>query len=196
MVEDWNHDQSSLYFKPKTEKDGSTYQILRVEGLFVQPFSLADYPLDRQQLSIKVEDQIHGADKLAYEFDMKNSGVGDLVQIPGWNLEGWKAESLTHDYETNFGEHAMARVYSMAKFSIEISRPENFFLWKLLLPLFMVIIAACSEMPCFFFASTWAWIFLKNSGFLPINSISWSICSSFIPAAFSFPPIIFFRINF
>lgn len=146
MVEDWNHDQSSLYFKPKTEQDGSTYQILRVEGLFVQPFSLADYPLDRQQLSIKVEDQIHGADKLTYEFDMENSGVGDLVQIPGWNLDGWKAESLTHDYETNFGEHAMARVYSMAKFSIEISRPENFFLWKLLLPLFMVIIAACSAL--------------------------------------------------
>ncbi|CAM8648481.1 LGIC_ECD_bact domain containing protein [Candidatus Methylacidiphilaceae bacterium] len=146
MVEDWNHEQSILYTKPKTEKDGTTYQIMRVEGLFVQPFSLADYPLDHQRLSIKVEDQIHGADKLAYEFDMENSGVGDLVKIPGWNLDGWRAESLTHNYETDFGDDAMARVYSMAKFSIQISRPENFFLWKLLLPLFMVIIAASSAL--------------------------------------------------
>jgi len=143
MVEDWNHEQSILYIKPKTEKDGTIYQIMRVEGLFVQPFSLSDYPLDHQRLSIKVEDQIHGAGKLAYEFDLENSGVGDLVKIPGWNLDGWKAESLTHNYETDFGDDAMARVYSMAKFSIEISRPENFFLWKLFLPLFMVIIAAC-----------------------------------------------------
>ncbi|NDB96853.1 MAG: hypothetical protein EBZ78_11955, partial [Verrucomicrobia bacterium] len=91
MVEDWNHEQSILYIKPKTEKDGTIYQIMRVEGLFVQPFSLSDYPLDHQRLSIKVEDQIHGADKLAYEFDLENSGVGDLVKIPGWNLDGWKA---------------------------------------------------------------------------------------------------------
>jgi hypothetical protein len=146
MVEDWNHEQSILYIKPKTEKDGTIYQIMRVEGLFVQPFSLSDYPLDHQRLSIKVEDQIHGADKLAYEFDVENSGVGDLVKIPGWNLDGWKAESLTHNYETDFGDDAMARVYSMAKFSIEISRPENFFLWKLFLPLFMVIIAASSAL--------------------------------------------------
>lgn len=146
MVEDWNHEQSTLYLKPKTEKDGSTYQIFRVEGLFVQPFSLSDYPLDQQRLSIKVEDKIHGADKLAYEFDLENSGVGDLVKIPGWNLDGWKAESLTHNYETDFGDEEMSRVYSMANFSIRISRPENFFLWKLLLPLFMVIIAASSAL--------------------------------------------------
>ena len=146
MVEDWNRQQSFLFTKPKTEADGSTYQIMRVEGLFVQPFSLADYPLDRQRLSIKVEDQIYGSDKLAYEFDRKSTGVGDLVRIPGWNLDGWKAESFTHDYQTDFSDEDTPRVYSMAKFSMEISRPINFFLWKLLLPLFMVIIAAIAAL--------------------------------------------------
>jgi len=146
MVEDWNRQQAFLLTKPKTEADGSTYQIMRVEGLFVQPFSLADYPLDRQRLSIKVEDQIYGSDKLAYEFDRKSTGVGDLVRIPGWNLDGWKAESYVHDYETDFGEENTPRVYSMAKFSIEISRPINFFLWKLLLPLLMVMVAAIAAL--------------------------------------------------
>lgn len=146
MVEDWNRQQSFLFRQPKKEQDGSTYQIMRVEGLFVQPFSLADYPLDRQRLSIKVEDQIHGADELVYEFDLKNSGVGDLVKIPGWNLDGCKAESLIHNYQSDFGDEETPRVYSMAKFSIEISRPINFFLWKLLLPLFMVIIAAIASL--------------------------------------------------
>jgi len=146
MVEDWNRQQAFLFTKPKTEADGSTYQIMRVEGLFVQPFSLADYPLDRQRLSIKVEDQIYGSDKIVYEFDRKNSGVGDLLRIPGWNLDGWKAESFFHDYETDFGDEDTPQVYSMAKFSIEISRPINFFLWKLLLPLLMVMVAAIAAL--------------------------------------------------
>ena len=34
----------------------------------------------------------------------------------------------------------------MAKFSIEISRPINFFLWKLLLPLLMVMVAAIAAL--------------------------------------------------
>lgn len=146
MVEDWNHRRTFLLSKPKTEADGATYQIMRVEGLFAQPFSLSDYPLDRQRLSIKVEDQIHGFDKLVYEFDLENSGLGDLLRIPGWNLDGWKAESLIHDYESNFGQENAFQTYSMAKFSIEISRPANFFLWKLLLPLLMVIVAAVAAL--------------------------------------------------
>jgi len=146
MVEDWNRQQAFLFAKPKTEADGSTYQIMRVEGLFVQPFSLADYPLDRQRLSIKVEDQTYGIDQLAYVIDTVESGVGDLVRIPGWNLDGWKAETFAHDYQTDFGDNDTPQTYSMAQFSIEISRPSNFFLWKLLLPLVMVIVAAVAAL--------------------------------------------------
>ena len=146
MVEDWDSRKSFLLSKPKTEADGSNYQIMRVEGLFAQPFSLTDYPLDRQRLSIKVEDQIYGFDKLVYEADLPNSGVGDLLRIPGWNLDGWKAESFIHNYGSNFGEEEAFQTYSMAKFSIEISRPANFFLWKLLLPLLMVIVAAVAAL--------------------------------------------------
>jgi len=146
MVEDWNRQQAFLFTKPKIEADGSTYQIMRVEGLFVQPFSLADYPLDRQRLSIKVEDQTYGIDRLAFVIDTTDSGVGDLVRIPGWNLEGWKADTFAHDYQSDFGDKDTPQVYSMARFSIEISRPVSFFFWKLLLPLMMVIIAAIAAL--------------------------------------------------
>jgi hypothetical protein len=146
MVEDWGRQLSSLLPAPKKEADGSLYQILRVEGLFVQPFSLADYPLDQQRLSIKVEDITYGIDQLAYVIDSVESGVGDLVRIPGWNLDGWKAETFAHDYQTDFGDKDTPQVYSMARFSIEISRPVSFFFWKLLLPLSMVIVAAVAAL--------------------------------------------------
>ena len=146
MVEDWGRQLSYLLPAPKKEADGSFYQIMRMEGRFHQPFSLSDYPLDRQRLSIKVEDQTYGISRLAFVIDTKDSGVGDLVRIPGWNLEGWKAETFAHDYQTDFGDKDTPQVYSMARFSIEISRPISFFFWKLLLPLFMVIIAASASL--------------------------------------------------
>jgi len=146
MVEDWGRQLSFLLPTPKREADGSFYQIMRMEGRFNQPFSLSDYPLDRQRLSIKVEDQTYGIDRLAFVIDTTDSGVGDLVRIPGWNLEGWKADTFAHDYQSDFGDKDTPQVYSMARFSIEISRPVSFFFWKLLLPLMMVIIAAIAAL--------------------------------------------------
>jgi hypothetical protein len=146
MVEDWGRKLSLLQLAPKRNSDGSFYQIMRVEGLFNQPFSLSDYPLDQQRLSIKVEDQTYGIDQLAYVIDTKDSGVGNLLRIPGWNLLGWKGETFAHDYQSNFGDENTPKNYSMARFSIEISRPISFFFLKLLLPLFMVIIAAIASL--------------------------------------------------
>ena len=146
MVEDWGRQLSFIQPAPTREPDGSLYQIMRIEGLFNQPFSLTDYPLDRQHLSIKVEDQTYGIDQLAYVIDTEQSGVGDLVRIPGWNLDGWKAETFAHDYQTTFGDDATPAVYSMARFRIQISRPTSFFFWKLLLPLLMVIVAAVAAL--------------------------------------------------
>ena len=146
MVEDWGGKLSFLQPAPKREPDGSLYQILKLEGRFNHAFYLSDYPLDRQLLSIRIEDQTYGIDRLAYVIDTKDSGVGDLVRIPGWNLTSWKAETFAHDYQTNFGEETTPEKYSMASFSIEISRPISFFFWKLLLPLFVVIIAATASL--------------------------------------------------
>jgi hypothetical protein len=145
MVEEWNRARDNLLSAPTTLADGSQYQIMRVEGRFVQPFSLADYPLDRQQLSIMVQDT-HGADVVSYVFDTKDSGIGDGLQIPGWKLRGWSSQIYSHAYGTGFGAEAQPASYSAAQFSVEISRPLSFFYWKLLHPLFIVLGAALASL--------------------------------------------------
>jgi hypothetical protein len=119
---------------------------MRVEGRFVQPFSLADYPLDGQKLSIMVEDNTNGAEAVSYVIDTDASGIGDSLQIPGWKLSGWSSQVFTHEYGTSFGEEATPTSYSAAQFSIDITRPLSFFFWKLLLPLFIVLLAALSAL--------------------------------------------------
>lgn len=146
MVEEWGKQQENLLSEPKVLADGSKYQIMRVEGRFVQPFSLADYPLDAQKLSIMIEDTTNGADAVSYVIDKESSGIGDSLQIPGWKLGGWSSQVFRHEYGTTFGEEQTASAYSAAQFSIEISRPLSFFYWKLLLPLFIVLGAALSAL--------------------------------------------------
>ena len=146
MVEEWGKQQENLLEEPKVLADGSMYQILRVEGRFVQPFSLADFPLDQQKLSIMIEDTTNGADAVSYVIDKDSSGIGDSLQIPGWKMHGWSSQTFTHDYGTTFGETETPSAYSAAEFSIDISRPTSFFYWKLLLPLFIVLIAALSAL--------------------------------------------------
>ena len=146
MVEEWGKQQENLLSEPKVLPDGSKYQIMRVEGRFVQPFSLADYPLDKQKLSIMVEDTTNGADALSYVIDKDSSGIGDSLQIPGWKLAGWTSQIFNHEYGTKFGEDATPSAYSAAQFSVNISRPLSFFFWKLLLPLFIVLGAALSAL--------------------------------------------------
>ena len=146
MVEEWGKQQETLLPEPKVLADGSLYQIMRVEGRFVQPFSLADFPLDQQKLSIMVEDTTNGADTVSYVIDQDSSGISESLQIPGWKLGGWSSQTLTHDYGTTFGETETPSAYSAAQFSIDISRPTSFFYWKLLLPLFIVLTAALSAL--------------------------------------------------
>jgi hypothetical protein len=142
MVEEWSKIQEPLLEEPELLEDGSRYQVWRVEGRLAQPFSLTDYPLDHQKLSFMIEDTTSGASKLAYVVDEKSSGIGARVEIPGWRLIGWSARSFEHDYGTNFGAERQASTYSAIEFTAEITRPVSFFVWKLLLPLFIVFCAA------------------------------------------------------
>jgi hypothetical protein len=142
-VDDSGTVKEVLLPEPTVLADGSKYQVLRVEGRFFQPFSLRDFPLDRQVLSVLIEDTIHPRDQIAYQFDDQESGYGDLLQVPGWNISGWSAERLKHDYGSSFGEVGRGgdSAYSAVRFQLEIVRPVSLFVWKLLLPLIIVLAA-------------------------------------------------------
>ena len=142
MVEEWGKMQEPLSEEPKQLPDGSKYQQFRIEGRFVQPFSLADYPLDKHNLQMTVEDTSHGINELAYVIDKDSSGVSQTLEIPGWQLKGWEAETLEHAYGTNFGEVEQPSNYSVANFALVIERPLSFFVWKQMLPLVIVVMAA------------------------------------------------------
>lgn len=144
LVEEWGAMITPLNEEPVLLPDGSKYKLLKVEGRFMQPFVLADYPLDRQKLSIYLEDNTFGSDQLVYVMDSEGSGYGHMLAIPGWQIEQWSSQQLEHDYGSFFGAEkaGSASIYSTLRFDIEIARPINFFVWKLLLPLVILLMAS------------------------------------------------------
>ena len=144
LVEEWGAMVTPLNEEPTILPDGSQYKLIKVEGRFMQPFILADYPLDRHNLSVYLEDSTYGSDALVYEMDQVGSGYGHMLAIPGWEILSWSSQQLQHDYGSFFGAQGAggASVYSTLRFDLEIARPINFFLFKLLLPLIIILAAS------------------------------------------------------
>ncbi len=142
-VDDWGMTQKPGYEKPQQLADGSRYQIVRVEGRFVQPFVLTRFPLDHQRLSITIENSIYTADQLVYLPDPKDSGFADTVSVQGWRINGWRLQPFLHDYPSQFGWDGNGTPpYSAIRYDLLVSRPLNYFIWKLLLPLIIVLFAS------------------------------------------------------
>lgn len=146
-IERWGLTMAQVYDKPKELPSGEKVQQFRVQGKFFQPLDLTDYPLDSHQLTLIVEDTTFAADELVYVPDEEGVGLDPELKIPGWSIEGSELSIVDHTYDTSFGEGdtpAAARTYSAATFEIGIERPMTFFLWKLLLPLVIVLLLAGS----------------------------------------------------
>jgi hypothetical protein len=140
-VEEWGMTLTPAYEEPKTLPDGSLYQMLTVESRFVHPFSLVRYPLDRQKLGIQLENTVETVDSLVYVADNDGSGVADNITAPGWKFSGHQLQNLVHEYPTQFGDPTAKYNYSALRYELPIFRPVSFFIWKLLLPLLVVILA-------------------------------------------------------
>ncbi len=144
-LERWGLTQTPVYEEPKLLESGEYTQQYHVQGKFFSALQLGDYPLDSHRLSIEMEDSQGTADKLVYLPDTEQSGRDSGLKIPGWAITGDDIVVSTHTYTTKFGEaEGEQDTYSRASFGIEIERPKNFFVWKLMLPLLIVVLIALS----------------------------------------------------
>ncbi len=141
VVENWGLVKAALYDSAKILPDGSKYQVLEVNGRFFQAFDLSRYPLDKQELALYIENSTDVVDDVVYIPDSVSTGYSSSILIPGWKIKGLGVSSYLHDYGTNFGEVGVsdASKYSSLKFSLQLDRYVNFFLWKMLLPLLIVL---------------------------------------------------------
>ncbi|MCB0553110.1 MAG: hypothetical protein KDD02_06120 [Phaeodactylibacter sp.] len=142
-VEKWGFTQNDFHEEALELPDGFYYNGMRIEGRFYHPFSLYNFPLDRHQLTIHIENVDYPQDSLIYLPDSSAAFIREDFRMPGWNIKGGTLEAQSSMYKTNFGETGKtAAAFSNFTFKLKIARPLSYFLLKLMLPLLIVIIAS------------------------------------------------------
>jgi hypothetical protein len=148
-VEQWGMTKKKVYEEPDLLPDGRYLQQMRVEGRFFVPFELQRFPFDEHDLAIVLEDSTYTTAEIRYVADNKNSGIGDALTIPGWNLDGWDLSAASRNYTTDFGDPRVdlaENSYPQARFTLRITRSVYFFVFKLFLPLVIVLLLCWSAL--------------------------------------------------
>ena len=122
--------------------DGAVSYVERFDASITSTFHLKPFPFDRQKLEI-----------LVHPFtDQQRIVVFAQSDLPVWtaaefrsysSLESWQFESLTYELGTaasQFGRHSV----SEARFDTTVARRSEFYLWKVFLPLLLMVIVSWS----------------------------------------------------
>jgi hypothetical protein len=130
--------ETSLRVKP----DGLVSYVERFDAVVTSTFRLRSFPFDAQKLEI-----------LVHPFTDQQQSIGFVPsQLPVWtatefntysSLESWRFRSLTCELRTagsQFGQHAVAE----ARFEIAVERRYGFYLWKVFLPLLLMVVVSWS----------------------------------------------------
>ena len=144
LEDEWSFSDTDLHDSVVILKDGFRYNSFHVRGRFTHNFKLNNYPFDKQQISIQFKNALYTSDELVYIADSVNSNYDPEIIIPGWNIERLRFNSRVHKYVSNFGlpENRDNNSYNNLSFSLTLSRPLQYFLWKLLLPLLIVLLSS------------------------------------------------------
>jgi hypothetical protein len=112
--------------------DGEVVYRQRVWGSFSQPLKLREFPFDTQRLEITLGNISFGSQKIRLK-PSPDSGIAENLSIPDWEIMQWgfAAEDLVLDNESSL-------IPGMV-FSMEVRRYTNFFKFKVVLPLILIV---------------------------------------------------------
>jgi hypothetical protein len=113
--------------------DGTVTQSINLSLPLATHYDLRRFPLDRQILELQVESYLWNHNQLQFIHDETISGFSDGISIPEWNIEGVNG---------HVGKAAVMRSatpFSRYTLEIEISRKPGFYIWKVFLPLIVIV---------------------------------------------------------
>lgn len=83
------------------------YASVRVSAVIAETWDLKNFPFDEHRLKIHLEDSQHVAGDLVFVPDTTNSRIGDEIDLAGWSLSDFAAETGPKVYKTNYGDSSL-----------------------------------------------------------------------------------------
>jgi len=141
--ESWGHTKELTYEKPEKLGSGEFYQVVRVQGRFSQKLPLYDYPFDRQNLVVSLENTMGGTGHIEFILDENPLAVNKDLQIPGFQIGRVTLSTTEHSYPTNFGDSRVApnEKYSRIVVNVPITRSMLTYALKLIFPTLCVMLS-------------------------------------------------------
>lgn len=106
----------------------------RFFGTVATYHQLQKFPFDRHSMALRIATFGYPKEKLKLELDMHFTGVSGLLNIPDWSVEGIDAEVVEEPIPEFLAEFSVVKLY------IQVSRNSNYYIWKVLFPLALIVI--------------------------------------------------------
>ena len=120
----------------KIDNEGNVIYRKRFIGEFSSPVDLKDFPFDSQGLNVSLTSFRYGPDEVSFSVDRQRTGRLEGFSITEWSVDlGEPRISSVHIAPQD-------RDLSRIDFSLIAKRHAGFYLWKVLLPLALIVLMA------------------------------------------------------
>jgi hypothetical protein len=127
----------------RVEPDGLVSYVERFDALVTSTFHLKAFPFDTQRLEVIVHP--FSDQQRSVVFIPSQSPVSTATEFNTYSsLESWRLKSLTFDIGSAASLFAGGHTISEARFEITVERRYGFYLWKVFLPLLLMVIVSWS----------------------------------------------------
>lgn len=128
-------------------EDGQVAYTARFSATVTSGMDLRRFPFDRQSLVIPMESYFYTAEDVVFSVNLLSTGFDDSSSLPEWDVVDVATEVVLMDYDQMgdfFGQ------YSRMNFKVVIDREWGFYMWKVFLPLVVIV------------ASSWAVFWIRE----------------------------------
>jgi len=89
---------------PDLEKIGNVnWATHKCKATIKKEWNLKNFPFDKQELHVEIEDAIYDVDQLVYVADVKNSKYDKNIRLDEWQIKKFEVSQFQKTYETTYG---------------------------------------------------------------------------------------------
>lgn len=140
--------ETSFYTSDTT--DERIYLIMKVQAVMQDSWRVANFPFDRQNLRLSIENSQYDANTMVFITDSLGSPFDPQFALRGWNIDSCVVSTGMRTYETGFGLESLSELrvdYSTFKVNLSISRDTVGLFWKMFVGMYLAFLIAFI---CFF----------------------------------------------
>lgn len=125
---------------------GLNWATHKCKATIKKEWNLKNFPFDKQELHLEIEDAIYDSEQLIYLADVKNSKYDKNIKLDEWHIKTFKVEQIKKTYETTYGNPELngTSEYPGIKASFILERDGVGLFFKLFVGIFVAYLISLS----------------------------------------------------